>query len=204
MTQSANDSAPQSHAKKNQASSMLNYLGVIALGILIVVLIFWLLTRGHTTEKKDNSDGAVTTSLSCTAASIKNDIFSTDDAVSTSYRVDAIFNDDKLNNITFYYTGVYDDESAAKKAEMNIHADFSKALGRHHLQEDHFSGTTYSSSGNEASLTNFAQSSDINDQSTSLLFIDYDKDNPNAKIPSSYNEIKNNYEGRGFSCKKGA
>lgn len=179
-------------------------VGVIVLALIIAGIIFWLLTLEKNTLNTDNRSSKKETSLRCTAASIDNGIFDTANAVSTSYAIDAIFYDDELDNLTYTYEGIYDDHDAAVKAEARAHANFNIQLGNAGLPEDQFNSTTFSIIDNEMRLLNHAEKNDITDISARFILLKAEETNGAKKIPRTFEEVKKNYEGLGFLCKKGA
>ena len=179
-------------------------LAVLAGVIIAIIIVLAFLFNGKTTSKNEAKKPAEETSLICSASGINNGIFSTDNAISAEYEINLVFADDELKNLTYTFTGTYDNHATAEAAELRAHADFNIRLGELGLREDEFSSTTFSVIDNQLILTNFATKNEISVESASMLLIDIDKDSADPAIPSTLSELKENYTSRGFICRNGA
>lgn len=172
--------------------------------IIIVVVALVLLLRGNTTVKHERSETATETSLHCSASDIDNGVFDTYGAISAEYAIDAIFYNDKLDNLTYTYKGVYNDEGTANTARGNIMSAFNLRLQNLSLPENQFGSKTASLDGTTFRYVVYADNDDITVDSAAMLMIDVDKESTSQHIPTSYNELKSNYQAHGFICKSGA
>lgn len=186
--------------KRFSSKEIIAVVAGIAIAILLVLLF---LNNGNTTTTSKGTDIKVATSLICTASGIDNGVFDTYGAISSEYQIDAIFYDDKLDNLTYTYKGTYDDAATAQTAKGNIMAAFGLRLQKLGQREDVFSSKTPSLDDNIFRYLVHATRDQITPDTAVMLMIDVDKESSSQHVPDSFSELKSNYQNHGFLCKAG-
>lgn len=108
--------------------------GIMLIVACVLVILFFL--HGDTTVTKVENNIETMQSLVCEGHGIPYPFFLYDNAKDKSLKISAIFDDDKLNEISFVYRLSYDNSLQVKESEARNHAALGTSFGRDSLSVD--------------------------------------------------------------------
>lgn len=128
--------------KKKDKKWILILLGIICIVIAFVLLIIFLL-QGNTKTISEGGSIEPTEAITCTSDEVIYPFFKSNDAKSRSMKINAIFDNDKLDIITLTYKLEYDDAKQAEQSSAENHASLNTQFAEDSLGADaldtHFS-----------------------------------------------------------------
>ena len=129
--------------------------------LVVVLLILFFFFNGSTTIVDGGIEVENQTSIVCTSEDIAYPLFSIDNSDSKNLKVNAMFDDDKLETIMLTYSLNYSSPSAAEKSRDANHIAMNANFEKDSLPPDYFDAH-YSLMGNTAQLILYARGSDLN------------------------------------------
>ena len=173
---------------------------IIAAIAAIVALVVFLVTYKKETWITEEYDYGDTLALACT--SHENDpevaFFSSETATSVEHIVKMVYNNDKVQKISYEYEGKYDSDDEAKEDSGAMHTKYNIYLGDHGI--DHAILTpVFQYTGKKALIRLYLD--DYNKMNSTLGKIFYIGNGMKDTVgKNSAKETKKLYENKGFSC----
>ncbi len=183
--------------KKTRRQLIVDIIIIILIAAFVIFLIVILSGRKETvttttTEKDKNS------TLVCkTSKDLESGIFDYLSPNSHSHEIKIMLLNNKINKISYAYTGTYATDGAARNAHAFLHADYNEYMGKFSQKASDFS-PNFNDAGTEVMISLFGQVENINSYTGKLFFLDSSEYNK-AKTFSS-DMLKKLYENKGFSC----
>lgn len=180
-----------SSQKKNSHAWIYVLVGLILVIVAVVAIILFLL-QGKTTVNQ-GGEVEVTESISCTSDEVVYPFIKHDDAEKRSLKINAIFDNDKLQTVNLTYKMYYDDEAKIKQRSADNHADLNKSFGEDSLGADYFDAK-FSILNDALQLSLYAEAKEIGGVSAKYFLID----GPASGLKKD--KITKNYNEKGLDC----
>lgn len=164
-----------SHKKKRGQKWVLILIGIICITTAFVLLILFLL-QGNTKTISEGSNIETTESITCEGSNTPYPFFKYDDSKSKSIKINAIFNDSKLETISLTYRLGYDDAKQAEQSSAENHASLNKQFYEDSLGADSL-GTHFSVLKKTMQLSLHADATEITGITSKYFLIDNTSDN---------------------------
>lgn len=112
--------------------------------------------------------------------------------------VTASFQDDKLSSISLMYEGDYGTEKAAESAEVFARSDYNEILIKKYGEKIDIFSSNFSANGTKMQMVQTARDiNKINRNTVTYFLLDQ-----GTNIAKTREELKKQYETKGFSCEK--
>lgn len=175
--------------------SIFALIAFILVLVFVVILIIFLL-RGQTTVSGEYPEDVKDRSLVCRVEYLSYPIFTYDGSDKKDLEVSIIFGQSSARSISLKYNLYYSDAEKIKASEAINHAAMNKSFGADSLHADAL-GISYARLSDRMSTSLYSQFGKVDSVSAKYFMIDRYED---YSIPSSLEELKANYERKGFSC----
>ena len=162
----------ENNTKNNKSKNRWIYflIGILCLVAAVVLLIIYLL-QGRITVTNEGGEIETTESITCTSDKVSYPYFKEDDSKKKDLKINAIFNDNKLDVMTLTYQLSYDDENQAKQASAEHHAELNKQFYEDSMDADSL-GTHFSVIKGIMQLSLRAESKEITGVTSKYFLID--------------------------------
>ena len=174
---------------KNDHNWILVLLGSLMVVAAIVLTLLFLM-RGKTTTVDPGTEVTTTESVTCESTTTIYPIITGGHLI--SFKINAIFNNDKLDTISLTYKLRYEDAEAAKQGTANNHAAMNKSFAVDSLGPDAFDAT-YSTIDNTNQLSLYANAKEINAVNAKYFLLEDNSKYTKSVVTKTYNE-------KGFNC----
>lgn len=166
-----------------------------ALGTIIIVLITSMfLLGGSTTTTKNEQPTEKSDSISCEVSNLSYPIFTYNDSTRQETRINAIYNNDRMQSISLIHTMYYDNARSITTSEAKNHAAMGLSYSSDGLRADAYN-TLYTKLSDSMRMTLYASGQDINSVAAKYFMISSDP------TTTTLEELQNNYIKQGFDCK---
>lgn len=145
-------------------------VGILCIVVAIVLLILYFM-QGKITITDHGGEIETTESITCISNKVAYPYFKEDDAKKKDLKINAIFNDSKLDTITLTYQLDYDDEVQAEQASAEHHAELNKKFYEDSMNADAL-GTHFSVIKGTMQLSLRAESKEITGVTSKYFLID--------------------------------
>lgn len=166
------------HKEKKNHSWIFVFIGVILILSAIALIILFLL-NGSSKSIFGGSNVDVSDSLVCSSDEVSYPFFAYDNSKSKSMKINATFNDDKLDTIFLTYVLEYDDSEQADKSSTENHIALNKQFYDNSLNTDSFDAH-FSAINNTMQMSLYAKAKEINDTSSKFFMLE-DSNGSNKK-----------------------
>lgn len=156
--------------KKKDKKWILILLGIICIVIAFVLLILFLL-QGNTKTISEGGSIEPTEAITCTSDEVVYPFFKSNDAKSRSMKINAIFDNDKLDIITLTYKLEYDDAKQAEQSSAENHAALNTSFYDDSMSADSFDAH-FSVLKNSMQLSLHAEAKEITGTTAKYFLID--------------------------------
>ena len=165
-------------------------LGIACIIILVIVWLVYLL-QGDT---KTTSEGEVIKSeaIACEGEGMLYPFFDHDGSNSKTVKINAVFNDDKLDAIALTAKLYYDDVRQIERSNTNNHAAMNESFASDALGADSLDAH-YSSLQDAMQMTLYARVKDLNGVTSKYFLADGVSDYSKSALTRHYND-------RGLNC----
>ena len=164
--------------------------------LLIILIVIIILLNGHTTITSTFVDHKKTETLVCEGNKVNYSNFAYSDTDDKLLKINAAFENDKLETISLIYKLKYQDEDTRYFSEARNHAEINESFYSDGMKTDDLNAK-YSVSGNNLQFSIYAKGEDINVKSLKyfMLYNIYEVKNlTKEKMAKIYNEA-------GLDCK---
>lgn len=180
------------HKKKGIHNWILVLIGIICIVTTFVLLIIFLL-QGNTTISDEGGDVDITESITCSSDDFTYPFFKHNEANGSSIKINAIFDDSKLDTISLTYKLEYDEEEQAKQVSAINHASLNGHFKDDSLGADAL-GAHYSVTKGTMQLNLHAEASDITGITSKYFMID------NTSGNHSKDTLIKMFNNKGLNC----
>lgn len=167
-------------------------------GAVVVFLVVWLVynmltpkVTNTSTEQRQTEYAAV----KCTAAVPENAFFRAQGVGAQTHTIKLIFQDNKVDKISYEYEGDYGNEQAADKATTNMHIDYNEFMG----PDAESLSPAFAAVGTKAKINLLAKREKLNGKNAKIFYLNTDEVADIANYEPE--KVEKIYEARGFSCK---
>ena len=183
--------------KKTRRQLILDIIIVILIAAFVVFLIVVLNGQKETvtttvTDKDKNS-----TIVCKTSDDIENGVFSYLSPEAHTHEVKIILLNNKMDKISYTYSGTYKFDGEAKDAHAFLHANYNDYMGKYNQKTNLFA-PNFNDAGAEVTISLFGQVKDVNSYTGKLFFLDSSEYNKVKSLSSDM--LKKLYENKGFTC----
>ena len=169
----------------------------LAIIVVIICVVIWLLTHqtgDHYTISEDEAD---TTSMECTSTSLEDAFFVSERAQRYEHLLKFLFKDDRLDQVSYDYSSVYNSESAASGASADLHTKFFKFMDSVSLSNVELN-PNFAPVKSKLKISLYWDLSKVSGVVAPVFFMT--EEDYNSLNNSGRSEVKRMYEDKGFSC----
>ena len=178
---------------KKIISSMATWIVAIAVSIALSVAAFMLFGSKETHISASTTETTIK-SLVCNSANPKNPFFISETAETNNHELKVTYRGETADKISYNYDGSYASNSVADTAGSSLHADYNIYMGEN--AESLY--PTFSVVENKLKISLYTEYRKLNTKNAILFFINADEYQGLGDY--SVDDLKNLYEGQGFSC----
>jgi flagellar basal body-associated protein FliL len=145
-------------------------MGILCVVVALVLIIVYFM-HGKITTTNNGGEIETTESITCTSDQIAYPYFKADESKKKDLKINAVFNNGKLDTITLTYQLDYDDEVQAEQASAEHHAELNKKFYEDSMNADAL-GTHFSVIKETMQLSLRAESKEITGVTSKYFLID--------------------------------
>lgn len=175
--------------KKSKKGRYISILAVIITVVIVIIVIF--LMNGETKTTGNYPGDATTESLKCVGKNMPYKFFTKDNPSSAEIKINAIFNQDKIDSISLIHRTTYDNEADAE-TNSNIHKGDMNINFQNKGMKPFSLGAAYSLDKKVAQMSLYATSNELNDDTIKYFMLE--------SLPKDLNGYKKGYTSQGFKC----
>lgn len=178
---------------QNKSGVVMKVAGAVLI-VAAVVLLAVFLVNGQTQVGGAYPAPVTSKTLVCETSGLAHPVAGDKFATSSTMKINAIIDGEKLKVISLIYTTNYADEVAAEDGRNEEHAAMNLSYADEGLEVDAL-GASYSRSGTKVTMSLYATANEVNSVSEKYLLLDgLGTGNYTAKL------MKTAYEQKGFKC----
>ena len=183
--------------KKTRRQLIVDIIIVILIAAFVIALIM-ILNGGKETITTTTSEKDKNSTIVCkSSAHVENEVFKYGEPASFTHEIKVMLLNNKMDKLSYTYTGNYGSTTAAETAHAVLHASYNEYMGKFKQTPGYFS-PNFSDAGAEASFNLFGEVNNINSYTGKIFFLDSSEYNKAKSLSSSM--LKKLYENKGFSC----
>ena len=177
---------------KNAKKIIFGIAGVLLFVVAIVLIVLYLLS-GKTTIGNNVRTDVVAESLSCESDEIQYPFFSYDESDRKNTKINILFDEKKIDSLSFVYRLYYGDNERIVTSEAVNHANMNEAFEKDSLPPDSFDAV-YAVLNDSMQMTLNATKKQIDGVSSKYFLLE-------GANNYSKESLKNYYESKGFKCR---
>lgn len=183
-------------SKKNRQYQLWIGLVLLIVAIALVLVAVMNAMKGKETGDLKIGGEARVTGLVCGDKELVHPAFADVSMVSHSGTITANFRDDKLSSISLVFEADYDTEQRAKEGEAFARANYNLILTNKYGEKDDIFSDGFSLDGTKMQMVQTARDiSKINPNTVTYFLLDQ-----GTSIAKTLDELKEQYEAKGFAC----
>ncbi|MBQ9485078.1 hypothetical protein IJU85_03200 [Candidatus Saccharibacteria bacterium] len=166
--------------------------------ITIIAVVLYLLFNNKTIYKPaEDDDSKLIGTLYCSSDNLDNSFFRMDNAINNNHEIKAIYRQQKIDKISYTYTGIFRTEAEADNSDAVLHAKYNKYMAQYDYNPE-LLAPTFSVIGTKYKVVLYTDFSDIDGAVSGLFFLEPDEISNVADGSVEYlGEI---YSRKGLNC----
>jgi len=170
---------------------------LLMLIILAAGTVIWLLTNRTETHITETIKDEEKNSLACKTSHPDDPFFVAERAQNYTHEVKLLFGDEQIREASYKYESTFSSHELAENALANMHVQYNKYLSESDVNPESYN-PVFSTDKTKFRISIYAEMNKFNSAVARLFFINQDEF---SKIGSmSIEQLKELYEGKGFSC----
>lgn len=183
-------------SKNNKQYQLWMGLGLVLVAVVLIVLVAINAMRGEESGNVTIGGEAEVTGLVCKDTALMHPALVSVTMRSRTNTITANFRDDRLSSISLLYEGDYGTENGAESAEAFARTDYNEILIKKYGKQIDIFSVNFSVDGTKMQMVQTTR--DIGNMDTNT--VTYFLLDQGTSIARSRDELKKQYENKGFTC----